>query len=137
MEFKDLCGMHLFSGIDTGVMTYTDEYGWKDEQCNYVKFTLDNKHYIAIEDPSDGWRSCCRDLLAEATPPKFQFDGVRVVCSMMPDDDQWHEANNVMVMTDCVTGKTILEIGTKNVGDWYPAFHMEYHPENMACNIGR
>lgn len=135
MTFEDLVGNHVLSGIETGSMKYDD--GWDNGDCNYVKFMLDGTIYLAVEDPEDGYRSCCRDLIVEHTVPKVAIPNIDVVCSMMPYNDEWSEVNDVLIITDAVTGKVILEIGTTNTNDYYPYFHFEYHPENMACNIGR
>lgn len=136
MTLEDLVGKHVLSGIETGSMTY-DEDGWKNENCNYVKFMLDGVSYLAVEDPDDGWRSCCRDLIVEHTNPKISIPNIDVLCSMMPDNKEWGDKNDVLIITDIITGKPILEIGTINTDDYYPCFHFEYHPEDMSCNIGR
>lgn len=131
---KELLGKHQFSGIETGYMDYVDEYNWKNSNCQYVKFTLDGINYVAVEDPEDGYRSCCGVFQTDLTPPKFSFDPIEVICSFKPDDTKWYDKNDILVITDAVTNKIILEIGTRNWDNWYPCFHFEYHPEDMACN---
>ena len=42
--------------------------------------------------------------------------------------------NDVLELLDCKTGKTVLEVGTENTGDYYPCFVANWSPENMACN---
>lgn len=72
MELSNLVGRHTFSGIEFGSMAqkgYFDE----EQECQFVKFTIDSVHYMAIEDPDDGYRSRCRELQVSDTPPKFSF----------------------------------------------------------------
>lgn len=131
-SFNELVGEHEFSGVETGYMNYKDELRWETKDCQYVKFTLDGIHYVAVEDPEDGYRSCCGTFQVELTPPKYSFEPIKVICSMMPDDS--YQRNDVLVIVDAITNKVILEIGTCNIGDWYPYFHFEYHPEDMCHN---
>ena len=130
MELNDLCGSHVLRGIETGQKERT-VFGYK-ETCNYVKFQLDETVYIAMENPSDGYRSYCEDLVIEDTPCKIQIPDVPVVCSMLGDNE--FERNDVLVLTDFETGKIVLQVGTGNFDDYYPYCVFEWHPENLACN---
>lgn len=132
MKLKDLIGLHKLSGVDTGKLT-RDGY-WGEETCSYIKFTLDGVHYLAVEDPDDGYRSRCEELVVSKEPPKFTFPPQEMVCSMMPDDSRWGFGNDVLVLKDKVTGKVVLEVGTKMCSDYYPICHFHYAPDNMACN---
>lgn len=130
-DFRDLLGKRMFSGIEYGTMNHA--IGWRGEVfCEYVKFTLDGVHYLAIEDPEDGYRSCCEELQISETAPTYSFEPIEVLCTMMPDES--YSYNDVLMLTDTTTAETIMEIGTCNTNDWYPYFHFEYHPENMICN---
>ena len=128
--FKNLLGKHLFSGIEYGTMKHNN--GYREELCEYVKFTLDEVHYIAIEDPEDGYRSCCDEFKISETAPTYSFAPVEVLCTMMPDGSYSH--NDVLVLTDTITAEVVMEIGTCNTNNWYPYFYFTYSPENMACN---
>lgn len=134
MKLKELTGIHVFSGIEVGTMDIPSVFG-EPEKCNYVKFTIDGVHYVAIEDPEDGYRSVCRELQVSNTAPKTTFMPQPVECSMMANNS--YEINDVLVVSDRFTGKVVLEIGTRNWGDYYPYFHLRYIPENMACNATR
>ena len=122
MTLNELTGIHVFSGIEVGTI----------DKCNYVKFTIDGVHYVAVEDPDDGYRSVCRELQVSNTAPKTTFMPQPVECSMM--ENYRYEKNDVLVVSDRFTGKVVLEIGTRNWDDYYPYFHLQYNPENMACN---
>lgn len=131
ITLEGLCGEHLFSGIEMTVETYNDGY-WGERDCDICLFTFDGVTYKAAEDPDDGYRSYCRTIDVSDREPTYSFPAIKVFCHMMEDSDT--EMNNVLVVRDILNGKTILEIGTKNTGDYYPYCHFRYIPENMACN---
>lgn len=57
-----------------------------------------------------------------------------MTCRMKGYDHETGESNDILVLTDSLTGEVVLEVGTGNYDDWYPYCHFEYHPEGMACN---
>lgn len=130
MELKDLCGKHILSGIETGVVKQDGE------QCNYIKFCLDGVCYLAVEDPSDGWRSYCQELIITSEPCKIKIPNVEVIGTM--NYDEFNERDDdVLTLIDAITGKEVLSVGTLSFDDWYPCCLMEWTPENLSCNIGR
>lgn len=132
MELKDLCGQHVLQGVDYNI-TYTREtWDGSAEDVTGVLFRLDGVSYLAIEDPDDGWRSRCEELVVVETIPRHTIPDAQVVCSMM--EDSLLERNDVLVVRDSQTGEIVLEVGTMNWDDWYPYCHFEYRPENLACN---
>ena len=72
MELSDLVGIHKLSGVETGQVNVTDEFG-DTQDCGFVKFTLDGVHYMAVEDPDDGYRSRCRELVVSEQAPRYSF----------------------------------------------------------------
>lgn len=134
MELKELCGKHILQGVDR--YQFEREVYWGGtETVNAIRFRLDGITYLAVEDPSDGYRSYCEELIAVDDLPRYMIPDTEVVCSMMPDDvGIWSESKDILVITDAMTGLSVLEVGTGNVGDWYPYCHFEYHPENLMCN---
>ena len=136
MELHELTGKHFLSGVEMGTETFVGFWG-REETRSFVKFTLDGVHYMATEDPDDGYRSYCEEIRVSDTAPKFTFPPVEVIGTMMPDNMVWHETNDVLVLMDALTEKSVLEVGTENTNDYYPCCHFEYHPENMACNAAK
>ena len=130
MKLADLKGKHILSGIETGMTKVPDGYG---EEGNYVKFCLDGTNYMAIEDPSDGWRSYLADIVVSDTPCKIQIPDTEVMATIR-DTDKYGENSEVLVLTDCKTANIVLEVGTENVGDYYPLCVLEWTPENLWCN---
>lgn len=72
MELSDLVGIHKLSGVETGQVSINDEFG-DTQDCGFVKFTLDGVHYMAVEDPEDGYRSRCRELVVSEQAPRYSF----------------------------------------------------------------
>lgn len=132
---KDLVGRHILSGIETGQVKRTI-FGY-EEECNYIKFTLDGVHYMAVEDPDDGYRSYLYDLEISDTPCRYPLPDVAVECHMRPDDVEHYEVNDILVFVDVKNGKEVLAIGTGNTDDYYPYCVLDYIPENLSCNEGK
>lgn len=125
---KNLCGIHEFSGIE-----FTDEDA-DDGYRNVILFTMDGNNYKMTEDPADGYRSFCKEIVTTDKVPNNIFKSVEVFCHMMEDDGY---GNEVLVVRDLLNGKIILQLGTKHADDYYPYCLFEYTPENMSCNEGR
>lgn len=132
MELKDLIGEKMLSGLDTDIIESTDPWY---ENANAIYFILDGVTYKAVEDPSDGYRSYLGSIEVVEKEIKNTFPPQKVIGTMKPDDT--YSLNDTIQFVDVVTGKIVLEIGTDNHDDYYPMCVLEWHPENMAINIGR
>lgn len=127
MDFNDLVGARIFSGIDMVEGKYGDEITY---------FILDDKTYRVEEDPSDGYRSYANGpYLDTEYKIKNVFEGVPVFAEMKPDD-KW-EKNDVLILKDVMTSEIILEVGTENVDDYYPYYISSYTPGAMSVNKNR
>lgn len=130
LTLESICGKHIFSGCE---LTTENVYvGYGSEACTVCLFTLDGVTYKAVENPDDGYRSYCKDIEISEIKPKYSFNGIEVVCSMMESIDSFE--HDVLIIQDAKNGKTVLEVGTKYVDDYYPCCHFDYTPENMSCN---
>ena len=130
IELKTLIGKHILTGVDfetEAVKQWDDCY----EDCEVVRFELDGKTYIAMEDPSDGYRSCMKDCKVVDEKPKNVFDGVEVMGIMKPDG---YDKNDTIQFYDIKSGKIVLEIGTDNYDDYYPCWVGRWTPENLHVN---
>lgn len=135
MELKDLTGRHVLSGIETGNAMFETSPGYM-EDAQYVKFCLDGVCYMAVEDPEDGYRSCCKELVISDEPCKIALPNVLVV-GRMDDSNALYQDDDILVLTDVESGLDVLRIGTANTCDYYPCYVAEWMPENLACNRGR
>lgn len=129
MTLQDLVGVHTLTGVGFGKVKSPSAF-YETSGCG--KFTLDGVTYAAIEDPDDGYRSAMKELVTCEEQPQFQIPPTLVACvrSDRFDDD-------TLILYDLMTGKLILEVGTRNYNDWYPCFCWSYHPENLACNADK
>ena len=137
MELKELIGVHELSGVDLGKIPARAEW-YSSDECETLSFVLDGTVYTAIEDPSDGYRSHMRDLEVGGVEVSNRFPPQKVLCALyerLPED--YATENDILVMTDFVTGKAVLRVGTANTDDYYPHFVSEFTPENMACNASQ
>jgi len=132
VELSDLVGTRQLSDVETGQISVANAWG-DNEECRFVKFTLDGVHYMAVEDPGDGYWSRCRELVVLDEAPRYSFPPQEMRC-FMKAKNEYGERADVLVMQDTTTGEIVLEVGTENYDDYYPYCHFEYHPEGMACN---
>jgi hypothetical protein len=130
IALEDLVGEHLLSAVD---MDTEQVQQWDDcfEDCQVIRFRLDGKTYTAVEDPSDGYRSSMKYIAVTDDPIKNSFAPVRVLARMKPNDDYYY-VNDVLEFIYLGNGQVVLEVGTRNVDDYYPSFVGSFYPENMG-----
>lgn len=131
MQLIDLVGEHKLSGVSRIIK-------YNDSDYTAFAFTLDGVTYLGEEDPEDGYRSCCKDLIVVDQPTKNSFPEIDVICTHIYDGlETWSAESDVLEIKDKVTEKVILRVGTDNTDDYYPYFVFEYYPENMIINQDR
>lgn len=138
MELKDLVGLHALEGVEvTTIEMPPYENASYTETCNCIKFTLDGVHYLAVEEPDDGYRTFMKELMVSDTHCRHRIiPGAQVMCVHFAGrDDRWQH-DDLLRVIDVVTGEPVLIVGTEDVDDYYPLCILEYHPENLACNKG-
>ena len=134
-KLEDLVGLHTLTGVESG---YVKDKQWDDnyEDCNYISFILDGIQYTAIEDPSDGYRSCMSRLITKKKVKiKNVFPEVKVFGYMKENDTC--KDYDVFILLSVKNAKKILEVGTENIVDYYPCFVANFYPENMPINKNR
>jgi len=134
MELKDLVGEHLLDAVDFSdeqVKTWGDSF----ESCQVMRFRLDGKCYIATENPDDGYRSSMNELaVSDDAEMKNVFEPLKV-SGRHRTKGQYGDEDDVLELIDAVTGKTVIEVGTCSIDDYYPGFVASFHPEAMAHNV--
>ncbi len=133
MELKDLVGEHLLTGVDFGVIP-PNKKDYQYESSNTMTFVLDGRAYCAIEDPSDGYRSCLRDI---TEVPMEMVKNTFAPCKVLArhrTQGRYSGTDDILECLDVVTGKTVLEVGTDNADDYYPSYVANFSPEHMAVN---
>ncbi len=137
-ECKELSnGVHYLSGV--GYITFADDWGYGDIE-GYL-FKIDDVVYIAYLDPDDGWRSYGH--IAPCTlncKCQFEFPPQKVIVQnysnvqKRDEDGYLLEDLTYVTLTDAVTNKEILSVGTDYAEDYYPMAIFKYSPENMSVN---
>ena len=124
-------GKHKFSGIEP--YTRPGDY-CRDYEGYYI--IIDNAVYAFECDPDDGWRSYGNLYIPKnisVNDIKNRFPAQDVIITLTHRE---YTDNNKQfyTITDAITGKAILEIGTDYTEDFYPMAICHYYPENMAIN---
>lgn len=132
INLNSLKGKHFLSGVDFGIHKWKDKYR---EDSNTMIFILDDITYEAIEDPSDGYRSCLDSLVITNKKVKNTFTKHEVLCRKKKEDK--YANHDTLEFIDVITGEIVLEVGTDNYDDWYPCCVMRWCPENLAINSKR
>lgn len=127
MQLEELVGLHELSAVDEGVL---EESGYAGTP-NAIWFTLDGKTYQVSENPSDGYRSCMRDIVQSDRIMTNTFLPVQVLGRYLSGSE------DILELIDVQTGKSVLRVGTHDQDDYYPSYVSEFYPHNMAINAGR
>lgn len=125
MNLQDLVGEHLLDAVDFGSVK-KESWGGGYEDCQTMRFRLDGIVYVALEDPSDGYRSCMESLQIATDEPANRFPPVRVVARYR--DRSGYNAADVLEIIVASNGKTVIEVGTENSDDYYPSFVAHFNP---------
>ena len=131
MKLKDLVGEHILDAVD---FDSTEVNRWGDlEDSQVCRFRLDGNTYVAIEDPSDGYRSSMDEIrIDKKSSMKNIFGGVAVV-GVHRTTGSYGDKNDVLELIDIKTGGVVLEVGTDSVDDYYPSFVARFHPQNLTA----
>jgi hypothetical protein len=134
MNPKELVGRHELSGVDH---LYPDAAYNMD--ADVLRFTLDGVHYLATEDPNDGYRSMLGSFEVVADGPVNRFESIPVVLTV---DGESYDAKDydlerftgILEMRDARNGEVILQVGTVDWDDYYPYCVMRWSPESIAAS---
>jgi len=129
-ELNDLVGLHKLTGVDFDYMVL-DELFDNPKDRNVINFVLDGKTYTAIEDDNDGYRSAMDEIKVSNFKVSNKFKAVKVLGTMREGGYNKHD---IIDFIDCITGKIVLSVGTRNTDDYYPTFMNEWKPENLCLN---
>ena len=121
---------HTLSGVEFGIRP-RDPEGWRDQDSGTMAFILDGVTYVAVEDPSDGYRSMLESLETTEESVTNTFPPVPVVTTYVSDgnwDGSWDgtgykykDSSDVLTIRHAGTNGLILAVGTDNDDDYYPS----------------
>lgn len=130
MEPTDLLGAHELSGAEYGHLERVNDWG---EDCAVLYFVLDGVTLEAVEDPADGYRSSLKGVFFSTHRVTNTFAPVAVV-GTHHSKGEYSGEDDVVELRDATTGALVLEVGTRNIDDYYPSFVGFFYPEAMAVN---
>ena len=132
MELKDITGTKVLDAVDFLEEKTVNGYD-ETEDCQVCRFRLDGIVYVAVENPSDGYRSMMKELKID-TEAKMKniFVGCNVICTHIQKGK--YDDHDILALVDAKTGKTVLRVGTGNYNDYYPYFVATFDPTAMAVN---
>lgn len=136
VPFSSLVGEHTLDAVDRSneqAKTYADQL----ENAACLRFRLDGKVYVALEDPDDGYRSAMRKLFVLDSEMTNVFPPVKVLVRERNKARYEGDAADVLELIDAANGKVILAVGTEHTDDYYPCFVAEWNPQDMAQNGGK
>jgi hypothetical protein len=119
LDAGHLTGEHMLSGVDFIP-------GSEDDPAE-LRFILGDTTYAAIEDPSDGYRSCLKGVFIIHDKIANTFPPVPVVVAQTND-----EYRKVSTVTVAASGRVVLEFGTENWDDYYPVFIARFDPTALG-----
>lgn len=131
VEFSTLVGEFILDGVDRDTTALLDS----DEDSNIIRFRLNGVTYCALENPHDGYRSSMRSFCTSDVEIKNRFTLVRVIGALSKGEERDDEEGNLLVLTDAITGKKVLEVGTRLGDSYYPSFVDFFDPTAMSVNM--
>ena len=113
-------GTVYLSGIDK--YSKESEYGHFEEG---VLVTINDKNYLFLCDPADGYRSY--GIVREVEEkPKFTFPPQPLIAG--------YEREFEYLVLINTKGQVVFKVGTDYTDDYYPQAIWEYHPELLPIN---
>lgn len=119
LDAGHLTGEHMLSGVD-----FIPGAGNDPAE---LRFILGDTTYAAIEDPSDGHRSCLKGVFIIKDKIANTFPPVPVVVAQV--NDAYRKISTVTVIA---SGRVVLEFGTDNWDDHYPVFVARFDPTALG-----
>lgn len=134
IELKDFDGKVMqLQGVDESHLS-VEKWG-SFEDASLIRFKLDGVVYVAIEDPSDGYRSYLGELKVDDTDITNPFSGVEVIGVYKTGSEG--RSCDILDLVDTTTKEVVLSVGTDDDDDYYPCFVSHFQPRNMSVNSGK
>jgi hypothetical protein len=134
----DLAGKHVFLIVPKDIRhpLVADASG--------ILFVLDDTTYLVFEDPNDGYRSMAGPVLSyQGSGYELGYDGYdfptyireAVTCTHRTTGrDEFEDGADILEVRSDATGEIIFEVGTDNVGDYYPSYACRWNPAGLSAN---
>lgn len=125
-KLRDFVGPYLLCGVDFENVKIDDDDVSGYYNAQMMRFKLDDKIYVATENPDDGYRSSLSEIMRSDDKMKNVFRGQPVKGRYKED-----EHDDILEFISVKTGKVVLMVGTDNTDDYYPSFVASFSPENF------
>lgn len=135
MQLKDLVGLHVLDAVDNESRkfhSYSEIYEW----CDTIRFRLDGIVYMAVEDATDGYRSCMKNIESGNWEMKNVFTPIHVIARHVTEGPYCRD-DDILELIDINTEKVVLRIGTENYNDYYPCCILYFDPTAMVTNTNK
>jgi len=138
-KLEDLVGLRILDAVDFETLS-EPAYEGADyfEDANTCRFRLDGVIYVAVENPSDGYRSSMRELRRQRKNTKTRlvnvFPPTQVFGVWMDESPRSYGAADLVTFYATANAKPILTVGTRNTDDYHPSFVAHFRPENLPAN---
>jgi len=129
-SLEELEGPHVLTGIDCGpatVIFYDEE---KEVYC--CTFEISGGTFSIWENPDDGYRSHHDGPDKLSRRPKNVFGGVSVLCKHLDRYGDYGSPCDILLVKNAETGAMILEVGTRDIEDYYPSFVCNFSAEAIG-----
>ena len=134
VKIENIAQMHFLSGVDYEP-TDVQKFGGEFEHANSMRFVLDGMIYVAVEDPSDGYRSSLGDLfIVDGPEVKNCFQPVLLGARYLTKRDTPYNSDVCEIFQLVVPGTetVVLEVGTDSTNDYYPSCVMWFDPKPLG-----
>lgn len=134
VDFGALTGLKTLTAVDYDAEWDDEKY----EDASVIRFVLNGDTYIAVENPSDGYRSSLGYFYKDNRQrPTNKFDPVKVFVMLRPDNDRKGLSYHILDVVDVQSGLVVLSVGTDLSDSYYPSFVGNWSPENLYVNQKR
>ena len=140
VEISDIVGKAKLKGIDIfaedrkpNMWADDKDDGYDMESCAVCRIILNRRGYEFWENPEDGYRSTHNGpIIISAGLVKNIFAPVDVVVMHVDKQYTYSEECNIVKIVNIANGETILDVGTRDVDDYYPCWTCNYYPEAIG-----
>ena len=107
VPFESLLGEHVLDAVDTSMEEVEDTLWGGTSEVNCLRFRLDGKIYVALEDPDDGYRSAMEKLFVMEGEMKNVFPPVKVLARLHKYEPIGYYDSDILELVDVANGKVI------------------------------
>lgn len=124
-DLESLLGIHVLDAVGEAIGYEAGGRGDEGHDARVFYARIDGVIYRFAEDTQDGYRSCLADVVIVDEAPLVPFPPMTVTAHRHPVPHN----NDVIYFVNEATDLVVLEIGTREIDDYYPSFVSHWVPE--------